>query len=126
MELKQVNFGYSLKNIPTPSKRIYLKSMISKLEHFIKRLRWRAFFHDHKAECDIYDKDVNLSSNFVIEHFESTDFYTVLHNILAIYMYIYISKKIDTKISVFNIVVTVPNDEDRRKIYLLIKLKHNT
>ena len=59
MELNQVNFGYSLENInPTSSKRVYLKSMISKLEHFIKRLRWRAFFHDHKAECDINDKEI--------------------------------------------------------------------
>ena len=58
MELKQVNFGYSLKNIPMPTKRVYLKSMISKLEHFIKHLRWRAFFHDHKAECEIDKKDV--------------------------------------------------------------------
>ena len=32
--------------------------MISKLEHFIKRLRWRAFFHDHKAEYDINDKEI--------------------------------------------------------------------
>ena len=58
MELKQVNFKYSLKNIPTPTKRIYLKSMISKLEHFIKRLRWRTFFYDYKAECEINEKEV--------------------------------------------------------------------
>ena len=55
MELKQVNFGYSLKNIPLPTKQVYLKSMISKLEHFIKRLRWRAFW---KAECEINEKEV--------------------------------------------------------------------
>ena len=63
MELKHVNFGYYLKNIPTPSKRVYLKSMIRKLEHFIKRLRWKAFFHDHKAECNINDKVILIMSD---------------------------------------------------------------
>ena len=42
MELK--NFGYSLKNIPIPSKSNYLKCMIEKVESFVKRLRWKAFY----------------------------------------------------------------------------------
>ena len=32
--------------------------MISKLEPFLKRLRCRAFFHDHKAECNINYKEI--------------------------------------------------------------------
>ena len=40
------NFEYSLKNIPSPSKSAYLKTLIDKVEHFIKRLRWKAFFFD--------------------------------------------------------------------------------
>ena len=40
MEMK--SFGYSLKNIPIPSKRKYLKCMVEKVESFIKRSRWKA------------------------------------------------------------------------------------
>ena len=42
METK--NFGYSLKNIPIPTKSNYLKSMVEKVESFIRRLRWKAYF----------------------------------------------------------------------------------
>ena len=42
MEAK--NFGYSLKNIPIPTKSNYLKSMVEKVESFIRRLRWKAYF----------------------------------------------------------------------------------
>jgi len=33
-----------MKIIPIPSKENYLKIMITKLESFVKRLRWKAFF----------------------------------------------------------------------------------
>ena len=36
--------GYSLKNIPIPSKSSYLKSVMDKVENFIKRIRWKAHF----------------------------------------------------------------------------------
>ena len=48
MELK--NFGYSLKNIPIPSKSNYLKYMIEKVESFVKRLRWKAFCFGKEKE----------------------------------------------------------------------------
>ena len=48
------NFEYSLKNIPSPSKAAYLKSLIDKVEHFLKRMRWKAFF---------FDKEPDLSSS---------------------------------------------------------------
>ena len=41
MEVK--NYGYSLKNIPMPSKSRYLKCMVDKVECFIRRLRWKAY-----------------------------------------------------------------------------------
>ena len=41
MEAK--NLGYSLKNIPIPTKQHYLKAMIDKVESFITRLRWKAY-----------------------------------------------------------------------------------
>ena len=37
------NFGYSLKNIPMPSKSKYLKYMVEKVESFVRRLRWKAY-----------------------------------------------------------------------------------
>ena len=43
------NYGYSLKNIPVPSKSRYLKCMVEKVENFIRRLRWKAhhFYKDN-------------------------------------------------------------------------------
>ena len=45
MELTQKVFDYSLKNCPIPHPETYLKSLIHKTEQFLKRLRWRVFFH---------------------------------------------------------------------------------
>ena len=44
--MERVNFSYSLNNIPIPSKNVNLKNMIFKLESFIKRIRWKAFFYE--------------------------------------------------------------------------------
>ena len=44
--MERVNFSYSLKNIPIPSKNEYLKNMIFKLESFIKALRWKVIFYE--------------------------------------------------------------------------------
>ena len=38
--------NYSKKNIPIPSKDSYLKCLISKVESFINRIRWKAFYYD--------------------------------------------------------------------------------
>ena len=35
-----------MKNIPIPKDNAYLKCLIDKTEHFIKRMRWKAFFYD--------------------------------------------------------------------------------
>ena len=43
-QMEKKNFGYSLKNIPIPSEDSYMKCMISKLENFIRRVRWKSFF----------------------------------------------------------------------------------
>ena len=42
--MEKVNFGYSLKNIPTPNKETYKLQLIEKIELFIKKLRWKAIF----------------------------------------------------------------------------------
>ena len=45
--MERVNFNYSLKNIPIPSKNAYLKNMMHNLESFIKRIRWKAFHFEN-------------------------------------------------------------------------------
>ena len=44
--IEKIQFNYSLKNIPIPSRRIYLQSLLDKLDSFIKCLRWKTFFFD--------------------------------------------------------------------------------
>ena len=47
------NLGYSLKNIiPIPTKQHYLKYMIGKVESFITRLRWKAYFFEKPDQCN--------------------------------------------------------------------------
>jgi hypothetical protein len=43
--MEQVNFGYSLKNIPLPNKKEYKLSLISSAEKFIQSIRWRTYFY---------------------------------------------------------------------------------
>ena len=50
-EMEKTNFGYSLKNIPIPSKQSYIKSMIAKTQNFLKRLRWKAHFYDNPSSA---------------------------------------------------------------------------
>ena len=52
MEMK--SFAYSLKNIPIPTKRKYLKCMVEKVETSIRRLRWKAY-HFCKVDAEIED-----------------------------------------------------------------------
>ena len=50
--MERVNFNYSMKNIPTPSKNVFLKNQIFKLESFFKRIQWKAYFFDKPNEID--------------------------------------------------------------------------
>ena len=42
--MEKVNFGYSLKNIPTPDEKSYKLQLVEKIEDLIKKMRWRALF----------------------------------------------------------------------------------
>ena len=42
--MEKINFNYSLKNIPVPSKSSYKLKLIDKIENVIKRMRWKAQF----------------------------------------------------------------------------------
>ena len=45
--MEKLDISYSLKNIPCPGKKSYIKALISKTENFLKRLRWKAYFFDN-------------------------------------------------------------------------------
>ena len=44
--MNAINLGYSLKNIPIPPNNVYLKCLVDKIENFVRRLRWKAFFFE--------------------------------------------------------------------------------
>ena len=48
MNFEAKNFGYSLKNIPIPTKKYYLKCLVEKVESLIKRMRWKCLFYERK------------------------------------------------------------------------------
>ena len=47
--MDQRNFSYSMKNIPVPSKKLYLKILIDKVEILVKRMRWKALFFENQS-----------------------------------------------------------------------------
>ena len=49
-EFIKKNFGFSMKNIPTPSNDSYLKQLIHRVEDLITRMRWKAIFFLKKEE----------------------------------------------------------------------------
>ena len=56
--MEQKNFRYSMKNIPIPSEKDYLKCLVEKIENFIRRIRWKAYFFE-KAHSDNEDTGAN-------------------------------------------------------------------
>ena len=50
MNLEEVNFGYSTKNISLPSQKEYILQLIHSVETFVRNLRWRAYFLLHPQE----------------------------------------------------------------------------
>ena len=48
--MDQRNFRYSMKNIPEPSKKLYLKILIDKIELLVKRMRSKALFFQNESE----------------------------------------------------------------------------
>ena len=50
--MEQTKFNYSMKNIPTPLVKVYMKHLVEKVESVVKRMRWKAFFFLKGEECD--------------------------------------------------------------------------
>ena len=87
-KMDEVWFDYSSKNIPTPPRNSYLKSLIEKVECVIKRVRWKAFFFDRNEQDN---KDAVNNDNFAfksrtflpnneLDKFEA-DLLDIVHNI---------------------------------------------
>ena len=57
MQFEKIVIDQSVKNIPIPSNANYKKKFLIQLESFIRRLRWKAFYFDHK------DCNADLQSN---------------------------------------------------------------
>ena len=72
---------------PIPTKDSYRKNLIFKLESFIKRKRWKAFFFDKNSECN-EQSNINFGFNLVKtppknEHLNAfeDDLYDMVRNI---------------------------------------------
>ena len=61
MDFERINFNYSVKNIPVPSKNQSIYRIIEKTENVIKNMRWKAHFllkeHNFIKEDDYKKKD---------------------------------------------------------------------
>ena len=56
--MEKLNFGYSLKNIPTPDEKSYKLRFLEKVEIFIKKMRWRVlFFINNNKKATEDDKE---------------------------------------------------------------------
>ena len=54
-----IDFGYSLKNVPLPSKNCYIYKLIDKTEKLIKRMRWKAYFFDKDQNNENKNDDIH-------------------------------------------------------------------
>ena len=64
--MERINFNYSTKNTPIPSKNAYLKNLIFKLESFIKQIRWKAYFFEKTNDIDDATKVNNFGFKSVL------------------------------------------------------------
>ena len=84
MEVK--NFGYSLKNIPIPSKPKYLKYMVENVESVIRRLIWKVY-HFLKENSENDSENLKTFKNLVTppqnEHLNvfKNDIYDIIRNL---------------------------------------------
>ena len=61
---KNLNLGYSLKNIPIPSPSTYTTALIERTEDVIKRMRWKAFFFLRNDDLDSDDSESKETFGF--------------------------------------------------------------
>ena len=54
--MEKVNFGYSLKNIPIPTRDEHIRGTINKAEEFMQRMRWRVYHYENPSVYPIKEK----------------------------------------------------------------------
>ena len=64
--MEKFTTNYSMKNIPLPSRKLYLKTLTEKVEKLIKRMRWKVF---HYEKDGITNDDIEIS-NFGFKTFK--------------------------------------------------------
>ena len=62
--MDSIDYGHSMKNIPTHSKLTYLYKLIGKVEKVLKSMRWKALFFDR----DQANSNTNVNSNVQHPH----------------------------------------------------------
>ena len=60
--MEQVNFNYSIKNIPIPSQQDFRIQMIKSVEHFVKNIRWRAFHYLNPVQTNVKKETFGFTS----------------------------------------------------------------
>ena len=64
INMQQIKFNYSLKNIDLTSKDVYTRSLINKTQSFIQGMRWKAHFFLNQANNDTeQDRAAHRSAN---------------------------------------------------------------
>ena len=72
--MEEVNFNYSLKNIPTPTKTSYQLMLMEKIDSFIKRMRWKAHFYLKKDTSNIaYKKNTESCFDVTMGRFHGAE-----------------------------------------------------
>ena len=64
--MDKVNFHYSFKKIPLSKRDNYRKNLVQKVESFIKRIKWKAFFFERQCK----DND-EITTNFEFRSVET-------------------------------------------------------
>ena len=82
--MERKNLGYSMKNIPIPSKASYMKRMMEQVEKFVRRIRWKALFFEKPELMGKRKNTYGFKTNLApprMEHLE--DFETDLYNLVS-------------------------------------------
>ena len=62
---EQINFQYSMKNIPVPPRQEYHLEFIHSVREFIKRMKWRSLFYLNPQPTAGLQKHVNLPNPLI-------------------------------------------------------------
>ena len=74
--MEKLNICHSMKNIPIPPEKEYIKVLVIKIEHFLRRLRWRIIHILNSSELeDVPRPDMHNKSDLQ-EESDSEEFQT--------------------------------------------------